>query len=160
MKGHTLHLLDALPCCGQLIPDTGSSVSGTDANGGQVGTNGGPAATGAEPCVDAGADPGTDTGGTGGDTGASGDTGGGAGGDGGGGGDVADSPKTGAKSAAGSGPKVSCAGFKNQTGITKDKNTIAHVSAISGPVPGVFEAAPQATQIGKVWGQEREGEEV
>src|SRR3546814_1463256 len=130
MKGHTLHLLDALPCCGQLIPDTGSSVSGTDANGGQVGTNGGPAATGAEPGVDAGADPGTDTGGTGGDTGASGDTGGGAGGDGGGGGDVADSPKTGANSAAGSGPKVSCAGFTHQTGITKDKRSAEHTSEL------------------------------
>ncbi|GGO76937.1 ABC transporter substrate-binding protein [Nocardioides deserti] len=40
----------------------------------------------------------------------------------------------------------SCDGFENTTGITDDTITIANVSDISGPVPGIFEAAQQATQ--------------
>lgn len=34
-----------------------------------------------------------------------------------------------------------CAGLADQTGVTKDAITIANVSDISGPVPGVFQAA-------------------
>jgi ABC-type branched-subunit amino acid transport system substrate-binding protein len=40
----------------------------------------------------------------------------------------------------------SCAGLKNQTGITDDKIVIANASDISGPVPGLFEAAREATR--------------
>ena len=36
----------------------------------------------------------------------------------------------------------SCAGFKNSTGITNSTITIANVSDISGPVPGLFKSAP------------------
>jgi ABC-type branched-subunit amino acid transport system substrate-binding protein len=40
----------------------------------------------------------------------------------------------------------SCAGFKNQTGITDSTITIGNSSDISGPVPGLFSAAQQATK--------------
>jgi ABC-type branched-subunit amino acid transport system substrate-binding protein len=40
----------------------------------------------------------------------------------------------------------SCAGFKNQTGITDSTITIGNSSDISGPVPGLFTAAQQATK--------------
>ena len=40
----------------------------------------------------------------------------------------------------------SCAGFENQTGVTDDTITIANVSDISGPVPGLFESTQQATR--------------
>ncbi len=56
-------------------------------------------------------------------------------------------------SAAHSGPAAaagvkagSCAGFKNQTGITDSTITIGNSSDISGPVPGLFTAAQQATR--------------
>ena len=39
-----------------------------------------------------------------------------------------------------------CDGFKNQTGITDDKIVIANAADISGPVPGLFESAQQATK--------------
>ena len=44
------------------------------------------------------------------------------------------------------GPKANCDGFKNQTGITDDKVVIANVADISGPVPGIFESAQEATR--------------
>ena len=51
----------------------------------------------------------------------------------------------GAVPAVGQGGKVaSCAGFKNSTGITDDKITVANVADISGPVPGIFTPAQQA----------------
>ncbi len=40
----------------------------------------------------------------------------------------------------------SCAGFHNQTGITDDTLTIANVADVSGPVPGIFESARDATR--------------
>lgn len=49
-------------------------------------------------------------------------------------------------SAAGSAPHASCAGFKNQTGITDDTITVANVSDITGPVPGIFTSAQQAVK--------------
>jgi hypothetical protein len=49
--------------------------------------------------------------------------------------------------AAGAGVKAaSCTGFKNQTGITDSTITIGNSSDISGPVPGLFTAAQQATK--------------
>lgn len=41
---------------------------------------------------------------------------------------------------------VSCAGFKNGPGITNDAVRIGNSSDISGPVPGLFTAAQQATR--------------
>ena len=49
-------------------------------------------------------------------------------------------------SAAGDGIAGDCDGFKNTTGITDSKITIANVADISGPVPGLFESARQGTQ--------------
>jgi ABC-type branched-subunit amino acid transport system substrate-binding protein len=57
-----------------------------------------------------------------------------------GGGGGGDNAATGGQKAA------SCTGFKNQTGITDDKIVIANSSDISGPVPGLFESAQQATK--------------
>jgi ABC-type branched-subunit amino acid transport system substrate-binding protein len=53
---------------------------------------------------------------------------------------------TGAHAATGGHAAVSCAGFRNQTGITDDTITLANVSDISGPVPGIFTSAQQATR--------------
>jgi ABC-type branched-subunit amino acid transport system substrate-binding protein len=45
------------------------------------------------------------------------------------------------------GAKVgSCVGFKNTTGITNSTITVANLADISGPVPGVFAGAMQATK--------------
>lgn len=54
----------------------------------------------------------------------------------------------GAKSAAAAVglPRGSCAGLKNQTGITDSTIRIGNSSDISGPVPGLFTSAQQATQ--------------
>ena len=41
---------------------------------------------------------------------------------------------------------TSCAGYKNGTGVTNDTLRIGNSSDISGPVPGLFTAAQQATQ--------------
>ncbi len=41
---------------------------------------------------------------------------------------------------------AAAAGFKNQTGITDSKITLANISDISGPVPGIFESAQEATR--------------
>jgi ABC-type branched-subunit amino acid transport system substrate-binding protein len=41
---------------------------------------------------------------------------------------------------------VSCAGFRDQTGVTDSTVTIANVADVSGPVPGIFTAAQQATK--------------
>jgi ABC-type branched-subunit amino acid transport system substrate-binding protein len=40
----------------------------------------------------------------------------------------------------------SCDGFRNQTGVTDDEIVIANASDISGPVPGLFEAARNAVR--------------
>jgi ABC-type branched-subunit amino acid transport system substrate-binding protein len=55
--------------------------------------------------------------------------------------------KGGTASGGGIGAKVgSCDGFKNQTGITDKTITIGNSSDISGPVPGLFTGAQQATK--------------
>jgi ABC-type branched-subunit amino acid transport system substrate-binding protein len=61
----------------------------------------------------------------------------------------ATSGKPGKGSAGGGGIGVkagSCDGFKNQTGITDKTITIGNSSDISGPVPGLFTGAQQATK--------------
>lgn len=52
------------------------------------------------------------------------------------------------ENAADGGAKAgACDGFDNdQTGVSSDKITIANVADISGPVPGLFESAQQATR--------------
>ena len=56
-------------------------------------------------------------------------------------------PKAGAAAAAVPGVKVgSCDGFKNQPGMTDSTITLGNSSDISGPVPGLFTAAQQATK--------------
>jgi ABC-type branched-subunit amino acid transport system substrate-binding protein len=79
---------------------------------------------------------------TGGSTGTTGGTGGTSGGTGGGG-----TEGEGENSATGGeGKGASCDGFKNGPGITDTEITIGNSSDISGPVPGLFEAAQDATR--------------
>ena len=107
------------PTTGEVIdPGTGEVV---DPGTGPVDAGGG------------GVDPGAGTGSGGGSGG--GETSGGGGGAGGGDGDATGGTKAG-----------NCDGFKNQTGITDDKIVIGNSSDISGPVPGIFESAQQATR--------------
>ena len=53
---------------------------------------------------------------------------------------------TGEHSASGTARAGSCAGLKNQTGITDKEIVLANASDISGPVPGLFEAAQQGAK--------------
>jgi ABC-type branched-subunit amino acid transport system substrate-binding protein len=133
----TAVLCAALAACGsQLDPETVAQVDGT-VGGGAVGTVAGGSGTGTG---------GTAEGGVSGSTGDSGtDSGSGTGSTG------SDGPGeaqqgTGENSATGTTKAGSCDGFKNQTGITDKTITIANVSDISGPVPGIFESAQQATR--------------
>lgn len=142
-----------LAACGsRLDPDTVAQVGGSTAGGGgSVVAGSGDVATGGEvpgpaaPGVPAGGgDPGSTT--SRGDVPAA--SGGGdapaAGGDGGG------APTTdggdGKNSAGGGGKAAGCDGFANQTGITDDTITLGNASDVSGPVPGIFEAAQDATE--------------
>jgi ABC-type branched-subunit amino acid transport system substrate-binding protein len=43
-------------------------------------------------------------------------------------------------------PAASCTGFTNSTGMTNSEITIANASDLTGPVPGLYAAAQQATQ--------------
>lgn len=126
------------------------AVAGTNnnASGGGDGGTGGTGGTGT-------VDPGTGTGGTGGSgtTPGSGNTpgatGGGGGGTGTGGGGTGGTGGGGGGGGGGSVPGVkagSCAGFQNQKGITNSTITIGNSSDISGPVPGLFTGAQQATK--------------
>ncbi|MBI2244624.1 MAG: ABC transporter substrate-binding protein [Nocardioides sp.] len=125
-----------LAACGsQLDPDTVAQVNGTTVGAdGQVVTGDGTVAgpDGSVPGASG------DTGGsttTDGGSSASGPAGGG------------DAPKgTGDNSATGGTEAGSCAGFKNQTGITGDTITIGNSSDVSGPVPGLFEASQDAVR--------------
>ncbi|WP_435768891.1 ABC transporter substrate-binding protein [Nocardioides sp. SYSU DS0651] len=134
----------ALTACGsRLDPETVADVNGV-AGGGQGGVTGDPlAADGAG--ADGGAGGSADGGGAaGGDSAGGAGSGDSAGGSGGGGG--AGGPTSGSGSATGGVKAGSCAGFKNQTGITDKTITLANIADISGPVPGIFEAAQQATR--------------
>ena len=129
----------ALAACGsQLDPDTVALANGGSAAGGAGAVGGGD--TGTDTAPD-GSVPGSGSGGGSSTTG--GDSGGTSGG--------SDAPSgttqgTGDNSATGNTKAGSCNGFKNQTGITDKTITIANVSDISGPVPGIFESAQQATR--------------
>lgn len=148
LVGATLLVLLLAACGSRLDPDTVARASGdtndTGAGGAPVadGGVGDPGAVGGDPAGGDGAsggDPGAGTGGTAsGGAGASGSGGGGTGGTGGSGG--------GKGSATGGVKAGSCAGFKNQKGITDKTITLANISDISGPVPGIFESAQQATR--------------
>jgi ABC-type branched-subunit amino acid transport system substrate-binding protein len=114
----------------------GTDTTGTDTTGttgtGDTGTPTGTATTGTGTTGTTGT-----TGGTAGTTGTAG-TGG-----------KPNKPGKGQTTAAGGfgGIKVgSCDGFKNQTGITDQTITIGNSSDISGPVPGLFTGAQQATK--------------
>lgn len=138
-------------CGSQLDPE---DVARTEGRSGAVAADqagvgaaaGDPQATGAVPGD--GTVPGTDGGGAAGGAGGSGGTGGGGGAGTGGGGGAGDAPSEVPKENApvGNGPKGACGGFKNQTGITDKTITIANASDVSGPVPGLFLSARQATQ--------------
>ncbi|MBU2697711.1 hypothetical protein CCO04_21705 [Pimelobacter sp. 30-1] len=144
-------VLLALTACGsQLDPQTVAKVNdqgGTTGVNGDTGVDGGSGGTGGT------GDPGTDGGASGGDAGSGGSgSSGGSGGSGGGGtggsggGGTGGSPTSGNGSASGGVKAGSCTGFKNQTGITDKTITLANVADISGPVPGIFESAQQATR--------------
>ncbi|MGY2701654.1 ABC transporter substrate-binding protein [Nocardioides sp. HB32] len=126
----------AFAACGsQLDPSTVASATGGQAVGG-AGTAAGGSDGGTSP---GGSVPGSTAGGGTSTTGG-GSTGGGS-----------DAPAggtqgTGDNAATGSTRAGSCNGFKNQTGITDKTITIANVADISGPVPGIFESAQQATR--------------
>ncbi|WP_435746441.1 ABC transporter substrate-binding protein [Nocardioides sp. SYSU DS0663] len=96
----------------------GSGTVGSDGTGGTSGTDG--------------------TSGTPGSSGSGDPTGGSGGGD---------APQAGGENAPTGGTKAgSCEGFKNTTGITDSTITIGNASDISGPVPGIFEAAQDAVK--------------
>jgi ABC-type branched-subunit amino acid transport system substrate-binding protein len=140
-------VLTLAACGSQLDPDEVAQAGGAgDTQGGttagdvpgavmgapdQAGARGGSTAAGA-----AGTTGATGSAGSAGSTGTTGDGGAGGGGDQGDGENAAD----------GGNEAASCDGFKNQTGITDDKIVIANASDISGPVPGIFESAQQATR--------------
>ncbi len=124
----------ALAACGsQLDPDTVAAAQGTDGSLAPDGT----VAGGTDPGAAAGG-AGAGTGDSTGEGGTTTDSGGGTGGGG--------TQGTGGNSATGGTKAGSCAGFKNQTGITDSKITLANISDISGPVPGIFESAQEATR--------------
>ena len=134
----TLAVLAAAGCGSRVDPETVANANGTTggaAQGGLAGpdgtTSGGGSAVGPD---------GTTSGGGGGST----SGGGGTTTSGGGGGGTTEGE--GENSSDGGVKAASCDGFKNQTGITDSKITIANVADISGPVPGIFESAQEATR--------------
>jgi ABC-type branched-subunit amino acid transport system substrate-binding protein len=135
-----------LAACGsQLSPEevrTANAGAGIAAAAGDAQAPGGPATSG--PVA-----PGQSGGGSGASGGTEGSTGGSAanapatsGGSGAAGGGAG----TGAGSAVGTTKAGNCAGLKNQTGITDKEIVIANASDISGPVPGLFEAAQEGVK--------------
>ncbi|WP_141003492.1 ABC transporter substrate-binding protein [Nocardioides humi] len=112
------------------------ATTGVDAEtGGDTGPPAGEAPAGDVPA--AGEAPAAGTGGDAGTPEGGGDAGGGTGGG---------AKAKGKGSPTGGAKAASCEGFKNQTGITDSTITLANVSDISGPVPGIFESAQQATR--------------
>lgn len=130
-----------LSACGsQLAPGDVVAAGGTTGGGGVVvGADGQPVVTGDDGMpVTTGTDPGTTSGGdtSGGDTGS----------------DSGPGPQDGSDPGPEEGPDGppvkagSCDGFKNGPGITDTTITIGNSSDISGPVPGLFESAQDATK--------------
>jgi ABC-type branched-subunit amino acid transport system substrate-binding protein len=136
----------ALAACGsQLDPDTVARTSADTGAGGVVADGTDPG----EPGLDGTGDPGAVTApGTGsGDAAAPEAPAGGGGGGSAPGGSGGGTPEGKGANAADGGAKAGgCEGFKNQTGITDKTITLANASDISGPVPGIFESAQQATR--------------
>jgi ABC-type branched-subunit amino acid transport system substrate-binding protein len=131
-----------LAACGsQLDPSTVRMANGTAA--GVAGADPGAAGelTGTDPGVVSG-DSGAATGSGGAASGGSATSGGSTTS----GGGAAAASGSGENAAAGKAKAGNCDGFKNQTGITDDKIVIANAADISGPVPGLFESAQQATK--------------
>ncbi|WP_300643193.1 ABC transporter substrate-binding protein [Nocardioides sp.] len=139
-------LLLALTACGSRVDaDTMARMNG---QGVLVGTDGQPIAAGdgAVPGAVGGA-PGSGAAGPG--TGGEGTTTGGATGGGPGAGPASggEAPVGEGATAADGGVRAgSCAGFRNSTGITDSEITIANIADISGPVPGLFQSAQDATK--------------
>lgn len=134
----TLTALALAACGSQVAPETVAAVSG--AGGPAVGTTDdgvdlASAPSSGENPVDAGDSTSGDTGGTASDPGSTSDPGGTAGG---GGGTARDDGQDDV-------PAADCSGLADQTGITDTTITIANISDISGPVPGVFQSAQDAT---------------
>lgn len=148
--GATLLALALAACGSQLDPDTVARTSGGTTSGGVAADGTGPDASGADPGTTTSGDPAAIPGApAAGDPARSGDPAAPAPD---GGGPAAPAP--GGDAGQGEGENASdggtkaggCDGFKNQTGITDDTITLANVSDISGPVPGIFESAQQATR--------------
>ena len=138
----TALMLSATACGGSAISPSDAASANCKANGGCGSGNGSGSGSGNGAAFTAGTGtPGSTsaqgaTGGSGGSSGgsASGGTGGTSGG-------IAGTGSATAGLAVGS-----CAGFKNGPGITSTTITIGNSSDISGPVPGLFTAAQQATK--------------
>lgn len=143
LVGASLLVLLLAACGSQLDPDTVARASGDTNNSGDGGSGvadggtGDPGVAGGDTGAVDGAAAGGDTGGGTGSSGSGGTGSSGSGGSAGGGG--------GKGSATGGVKAGSCDGFKNQKGITDKTITLANISDISGPVPGIFESAQQAT---------------
>ncbi len=134
----------ALTACGsQVDPQTMARLNGQP--GVAVGADGVPVSTDGGVVGDSAGDTGTGASGSGsttdGGTGASGDSGS-AGTD-----DGGSAPTGQGRTSADGGVRAgSCDGFKNSTGITDSEITVANIADISGPVPGLFQAAQDATK--------------
>lgn len=124
------------------VVTAGGTLGGTGVGGTYDGGDG--SVAGGDP--GSGGVPGTDgSSGTSGSSGSSG-TSGSSGSGGSSGGDGGATDPGGQGSADGGGKAASCDGFKNGPGITDSTITLGNASDISGPVPGLFEAAQDATK--------------
>lgn len=146
--GVALALATTAACGGSMI-DPKEAAEANQAFQGQAGPGSGGVLPG-DAAADPGAAPATDSGapgeagsGQGGSAGAPGASGNSGGGSGAGGGTAPVNAQGGGGIAAKAG---SCAGFKNQKGITDKTITIGNSADISGPVPGLFQATQQATK--------------
>ena len=135
----------ALTACGsQVDADTMARLNGQ--GGVAVGADGTPVTAGGEVAGDLAGDHGDGPGATDDPAGGSADASGG-GGTGGSSGGGSTAPTGQGKTSADGGVKAgSCEGFKNSTGITDSEITVANVADISGPVPGLFQSAQDATK--------------
>jgi len=129
-----LPLLLSVACGSQLDPETVARADGNQVPG-AVATDGTPTTgPGGVPATGSGDAPGPGAGATAPGSSGDGSTGG------------ATNPGR-ANSATGGTKAGSCAGFNNsQPGVSKDRIVLANASDISGPVPGIFESAQQATR--------------